>query len=123
MKLLQDAMAQYSAGMKSRQFPPCFKGAEEYQYWLEAEAEAGANTKGLRKWACRDCSVCFQKKMVAEKRCLIPTIDVSKLLERRSTEDFETNLVPWEELESSKEAFQQSLYPSMFNIVMGVVAE
>lgn len=123
MKILQDAIQQYSCGMKGRKFPPCFKNKAQYDFWLEAEAEAGAETKGLRQWACRDCSVSFQKEMVGADRCLIPLIPVEKLLERRAADDFETHLVPWSELESSKEAFQQSLYPSMFDVVMGVVSE
>lgn len=123
MKILQDAMTQYSDGMKGRSFPPCFKGIEEYEYWLDAEGDAGAATKGLRKWVCRDCSVSFQKKCVTAKTCLIPLIPVEKIIERRSADDFDSHLVPWEDLESSKDPFQQSLYPNMFDIVMGVIAE
>lgn len=124
MKILQDAMVQYTQGMKGRAFPPCFKSIEQYDYWLEAEQESGAETKGLRKWVCRDCSTCFQEKSKAANRCLIPTIPVEKLVERRGADDFETELVPFEELESSKEAFAgKSLYTSMFDVVMGVVAE
>ena len=48
---------------------------------------------------------------------------MEKIIERRSADDFDSHLVPWEDLESSKDPFQQSLYPNMFDIVMGVIAE
>lgn len=57
-------------------FPACMT-RNEFSDWAEAEREAP--TKPIREWACRDCDVAYQKRMVSEGRCAIPKINVARI--------------------------------------------
>ncbi len=77
MKILQEAIYEYQLNMHNMQYPPCFQNNEKFQEWCAAENDAKTEP---RKFVCRDCTASYQKRMVAEDRCLIAQIPVMKIV-------------------------------------------
>lgn len=78
MKILKDAVAGFKSEMEGRVFPPCFDSKEQYEGWCDAEKESP--TQPIRRFACRDCTLGYQDSMKLQGRCLIPAINVTKIV-------------------------------------------
>lgn len=77
MKQLTVAVKNFRQAMRDVKVPPCFNSEVEYLFWVEGEKEA--QTQPVRKFFCRDCTTEYQKKMIAEGRCLNAEIDLQKI--------------------------------------------
>ena len=74
-KALQQAIINWTQFAEKRYYPKCFDSREQYESWLEFERDQ-AKTLPIRRFACRDCTPEYQRKMTIEKRCVNSDIDV-----------------------------------------------
>jgi hypothetical protein len=81
MKILQEAIEQYQSRMIGTAMPPCFPNRDHWNDWVRLEREAKTEP---RKFACRDCTRCYQKKMVQQGMCLIPEINVELITREKN---------------------------------------
>lgn len=80
MKLLQQAIEQYTTGMLGRDMPPCFDDKKVWDAWLLLEEEAKTEP---RQFPCRDCTHRFQELRCAEDRCLV-TVPIDYIARQRA---------------------------------------
>ena len=76
MKILQDAIKGYFSETKDIAYPKCFNNKAEYVAWVKLEEDAHTEP---RKFACRDCTSCYQTAMIEANRCHIPTVKVARI--------------------------------------------
>ncbi len=77
MKVLQQAIREYQLNMSNMAYPPCFQNKDKYIEWRDMEAIAHTEP---REFVCRDCSSSFQRNMMKQDRCLIPSIPVRQIV-------------------------------------------
>jgi hypothetical protein len=75
-KILQIALQNYTLHMKGREFPKCFT-EREFKAWSKHEAEI--HTQPIRGFACRDCTVQYQKEMSLRGLCVNSRINLLKI--------------------------------------------
>lgn len=75
-RALQSALKNFREYMRENETPSCFSN-EEFQAWKVHEEEI--KTLPIRSFVCRDCTVPYQKEMLAQGRCFQIGVDVSKI--------------------------------------------
>lgn len=77
MKQLTVAVKNFRTATRDVKFPLCFENEIEYLFWLDGEKEVP--TQPIRKFICRDCTLSYQKEMIAQNRCFNSEIDLQKI--------------------------------------------
>jgi hypothetical protein len=75
-KALQIALKNFTEHMRENDTPACFT-TEEFRAWKLHEEEM--KTLPLRSFICRDCTVVYQKEMLAQGRCFQVGVDITKV--------------------------------------------
>jgi len=73
-----------------RDYPPCFDSAEQYRYWLEANAGYSPRERPdfpKEPNYCRDCSQEYKDKMIMQDRCIFPEIIFKKVKDVEGDEE------------------------------------
>ena len=77
-RALQQALSNFTEHMRENETPACFT-TEEFRAWKLHEEEI--KTLPLRAFVCRDCTVVYQKEMLAQGRCFQSNVDISKIID------------------------------------------
>lgn len=74
-------------------YPLCFRSAKQYEEWKLLAIRSGF--KGSAGY-CTDCTPAYQDKMIEQRRCKRPSLDVEKLLQKELEEDIHQEIVAGE---------------------------